>query len=110
MKRLLDYNPLTGESVTFDYGADDRLVITHSQKIDRKIDTNKALANDDDYTKQGIKNDMWHYATIPNIYIVELQQKHGVSLTRMEDRPKLFKLLNTEYKFLKTTHKTHTVK
>jgi hypothetical protein len=108
-KRLLDYDPLSGMSVTFDYGADDRLVITHSQDVSRFVDDSKALANDTDRTRRGIKNDLWHYARVPAVVIMEMKEKHGVDFYRKEDRKRVFELLNTEYQFCKTTNLTHTV-
>ena len=35
MKRILDFNPLTGESITFDYSAaTDQMILTHEQDVE----------------------------------------------------------------------------
>jgi len=111
MRRLLDHNPLTGESVIFEYeaGSDkDTLRITHEQDVSALLDGNKRLANDRDITKKGIKNDMWHYASIPNALILKWKEELGVDVFDKNDRKKVFKLLNSpEYKYLKTTDLTH---
>ena len=108
MRRLLDYNPITGERTVFEYGADDRMVITHEQDIASIIDGNKRLANDDSITAKGIKNDMWHYASIPNALIVKWKQELGVDVFNKNHRKRVFRLLNSpEYRYLKTTSKHH---
>lgn len=66
--------------------------------------------NEDEYTKRGIKEDMWHYATIPNIIQMIWLKKHGVDAWNKHHKKEVFKLLNTEYKALKYTTKKHTEK
>ena len=109
MKRLLDYNPLTGESVVFDYNeATDVLQLTHQQDVSRILDRNKELSANTDRTKKQIKNDMVHYASIPNTLILKWKQELGVDVFDTKHRKKLFKLLNDpEYRYLKTTTITH---
>ena len=108
-KRLLDYDPLSGVAVTFDYGADDQLVITHSQDVSQFLDRSQVLANDDEYSKLGIKKDLWHYAHVPALVIMEMKIKHGVDFYNPAHKQKVFELLNTDYKRCKTTNLTHTV-
>lgn len=109
-KRLLDWNPVTGERVWFDYGTDDRLVVTHEQDVEGILDMSHARAVDGEYSKRGIKNDMWHYARVPNAIILEMKQKHGVDFFDRGHAKKVFHLLNTEYARFKTTDKTHNVR
>jgi hypothetical protein len=107
MSWTLDYNPLTGERVLFDYDAhEDRMVLTHQQDVSRelKFAHEKSVS---DATKHGIKNDLWHYARVPNIVIMEMKNKHGVDFFDKNDQKKVFQLLNTEYKWCKTTDKHH---
>lgn len=112
MKRVLDYNPLTGESVIFNYDeASDRLTLTHQQDVNRILDQNKALANDSDRTKQQIKDDMVHYASVPNSVILKWQLEKGVDVFNTKHRKKVFQLLNDpEYRYLKTTEMHHDFK
>lgn len=111
-RRLLDYDPISGMSTWFDYEkSTDSMVITNEQDgshISRILDQAKAFRNDDDYSKQGIKEDWWHYARIPNGVILEMKEKHGVDLmARKIDWKKAFKVINREYPALKVTTKTH---
>lgn len=107
-KRLLDFNPLTGESVTFEYNPDDTMRITHNQDVSAILSANRDLANNDELTARGIKKDMWHYATIPNILIQKWKQEKGVDVFDKAHRKKVFSLLNSpEYAYLKTTRKHH---
>ena len=110
-KRILDYNPLTGESVTFEYNhSAKKVVINHQQNVEKIRKSVEVLANDTDRTNAGIKNDMWHYARVPNIVIMEMKNKHGVDFFDRNDYPKVLQLLNTEYSMWKTTHKNHSVR
>ena len=109
MKRVLDYNPLTGESVVFNYDdATDVLTLVHEQDVSGILDQNKALAADTDRTKKQIKDDMLHYASVPNSVILKWQLEKGVDVFNTKHRKKVFKLLNDpEYRYLKTTSITH---
>ena len=109
MKKLLDYNPLTGESVVFNYDeASDVLTLSHQQDVSRILDQNKALANDSDRSKKQVKDDMLHYASIPNSVILKWQLEKGVDVFNTKHRKKVFKLLNDpEYRYLKTTNLKH---
>jgi len=109
MKRILDYNPLTKEAVIFNYDeSSDVLTLTHEQQVNGILDQNKALANDTDRTKRQIKDDMVHYATVPNSLILKWQIEKGVDVFNTHHRKKVFELLNDpEYRFLKTTNIHH---
>ena len=110
MKLLLDYNPITGERVWFGTTNENKVTITHEQDVDHYLNLAHAQYVDDDFTKQGMKKDWWKYASIPNIIIIEMKQKHGVDLHNKNHWPKILQLLNTEYARFKTTSKTHRVR
>jgi len=112
MTRLvLDLNPISGESVYFDFDAHtDQVHITREQDVSKFLDIAHEIAVDETQTAEGIKNDMWRYAKVPNHVLVEMMTKHGVNVFDRNDDAKFFDLLNTEYKRFKTTHKTHRVK
>lgn len=111
MRRALDINPLTGETVWFEDTQDGNFSITHEQVVDDILERNKKLANDTDRTKHGIKEEWFHYATIPNIIQMKWSQEIGGDIMARENRKELFKRLNDpEFKYLKTTHARHTVK
>lgn len=111
MKLLLDYDPLSRDSVFFEFNShDDMVTITHEQDVTDSLKLAHECAVDDNMTANGIKNDMWRYAHVPNVVIVEMKQKHGVDFFSRNDASKVFDLLNTEYKAFKTTTKTHRVR
>ena len=105
---LLDYNPLTGERVYFGSTAgSNRVEITHEQDVSRHLARAHEQMVDDDQTKNGIRKDFCKYASVPNIIIIEMKQKHGVDFFDKNDWPKVLDLLNTEYSKFKTTSKVH---
>jgi hypothetical protein len=112
MKRLLDYDPISGVSCYYEH-ANEKVVLTHEQDatlVQSILDSNRRSANDDDKTKRGIKQDWWKYATIPAIVEIEWLQKYGVKLDEPAHKGRIFKLLNhPDYRYLKTTNKVHTV-
>jgi hypothetical protein len=108
MKQLLDFNPLTGEKVFFDYEeSTGRIVINHEQDVELAKDVAHHLATDGSYSSDGIKRDWWHYAKVPNIIIMDMKNRFGVNFFDKNDEKRMFELLNTEYKVFKTTEKTH---
>ena len=106
-KLLLDYNPATGEKVWFDWTADENIVLTHEQDVTQILEQSHFWQNKESKTDYGIKNDIWHYARIPNSIILEMKNKHGVDFFAEEDQSRVFHLINTEYAKFKTTHKNH---
>ena len=84
--------------------------IETTQNVSPILDGNKALANDPDYWKQGVKNDMAHYARVPDWVQVKWLNEYGYENWPMhpQNGKLLFRLLNSpEWKWLKTTEKTH---
>jgi hypothetical protein len=109
-RRLLDHNPLTGETCWYDYSHhEDKAIITHEQKVDGILEFahGKSLSH---ATAKGIKKDLWHYARVPNSIILEMKTKHGVDFFDKNDEKRMFALLNTEYARFKVTEKTHNVR
>lgn len=113
-KRLLDHDPLTGVTEYFHY---DHMTgdvhIETVQDVDPILDVNKALQNDDEYTKHGMKEEMWHFASIPIWVQVKWLNEYGRKNWPMHPNngKLLFKLLNSpEWKYLKTTGKIHLAK
>jgi hypothetical protein len=108
-RKILDYDPVTGQTVWFEYD-NDQMQITHEQDVSSVVDLAHEMAVDGVYSDEGIKRDMWHYAKIPNVVQLEMLNKFGVDINKREHHKRMFELLNTEYKFLKTTYKTHNVR
>ncbi len=109
-RRVLDYNPTTGETVYFEYNEvhdTPQVVLTHSQDVSEILKTCETARNDEDKTKRGIKLDNWKYAIIPAIIQMEMLQKYGVDFNNPDHKKEVFHLINTVYPQFKTTHKNH---
>lgn len=104
-KRIVDYDPYTGVTTTFDYDhVSDTTYIGMYQDVSVILDRNKALQNDEDYSKNGIKTEWWHMCKIPNIVIEKWKNEKGVDVLNKDHWPAVKKLLNDpEWKWLKTT-------
>jgi len=108
MKKLLDYDPLTGVSTYHEYDhSSKKTYITETQDVERFLDKNKRLANDSSYKQRGIKADHYHFATIPNVVIMQLKNDHNLDLFNKDDLKKIEKLLNFDpsFKYLKTVNR-----
>lgn len=105
---VLDYNPLTGEKVTFSYNHDnDTFTIGQHQDCTPVLEYNQRLRLESD-SKEQIKRGWLKYASIPNIVIVKWKREHGVDFFNPDHWQKVMGLINSsEYKFLKTTEITH---
>ena len=78
--------------------------IKRVQDVAPDLEMSKALANNEDATKKGIKDGMWYYGHIPNMILAQWMQQ-GVDVNDMKE---LFRMINKpEYKYLKTTTKYH---
>ena len=108
-KRILDYDPQTGVTEYFEYDSlSDTTTLSRHQDVESVLEGNKTLQNDTDYTKKGIKGSFWHYANIPLITIEKWLNEEGIDVFNKNHERKVFQKLNSpEYRFLKTTHKTH---
>jgi len=108
-KRVLDYDPTSGITTYFDYDPhNDTTLIYHEQDVTPILEMNKAMANDGDIWKEGVKNSWAHYAQIPNIVVQKWLNEHGVNLYDKNHQKAVFRLLNDpEYRYLKTTTKFH---
>lgn len=108
-KRLLSYDPLTKTTSWHDYDHSTKTTfITESQDVSAILKNNESLRNDGEYKRHGIKEDLYHYARVPNSVIVEWKQKYGVDgfSTKEDDLKKIDKLLSSpDYKYLRTVNR-----
>ena len=104
-KRIVDYDPLTGMTTTFDYDhASDTTYVGREQDISLLIESNKAMQNDIEYSKNGIKTEWWHMCKIPPLVIEKWKNEKGIDVLNKDHWKAVKKLLNDpEYKWLKTT-------
>jgi hypothetical protein len=86
-----------------------KLQVHYRQDVEPLLEYTRALRNDG-ATDHGIKNDLWHYAQIPPVIVLEMRFKHGVDIFNRDHMKKAFELINREYPYLKTTEKMHWVK
>jgi hypothetical protein len=110
MSTFLDYDPLRGVAQYQDstYG-DNRLQIHYKQDVEPILEVAKT-ERINGLTDKGIKKDLWLYARIPPVVILEMKYKHGVDVFKRDHMKKAFQLINSEYPYLKCTEKTHTVR
>jgi hypothetical protein len=111
-REIFSHDPLTGMTVWFDYNElTDEATLQYEQDVEPLLEMNKALANDTDVTKQGIKQEMWRYASIPVGLQMQWLIEEGLDIYDDNAWPQIFKKLNDpQYQYLKTTHKRHGVK
>jgi hypothetical protein len=113
MKKLLDYNPLTGQKTYFQTQAheDTFRIVTETDDSASALDYASERRADGNYTQKGIKGDMWHYAKLSAEAIMQLKSEDGIDILAPNyDKKRFFELLNTKYKRFKTTDKTHNVR
>ena len=108
-KRILDYDPFSGITTTFDYiESEDRTVIGREQDCSLILEANKVLQNEDEVWKRGVKQSWAHYCQVPNIIIEKWKKDHGVDFFNKDHEKAWLKLVNQpEYRYLKTTTKMH---
>jgi hypothetical protein len=109
MPAFIDKDPMSGLVTEVDDNHDDEIRHHFSQDVEPVLNHAKALRNDG-ITDSGIKRDMWHYAYLPPVVILKLKYEYNCDVFKREDQKKLFRLLNGEFKYLKTTELQHTVK
>lgn len=104
---LLDYNPLTGETVTFEANADGSFTIGQHQDVSPVLELNKRQALENDAHAQ-VRKGWLKYASVPNVLIVKWKQELGIDFFDENHWPKVMALINSpEYRFLKTTELVH---
>ena len=109
MPAFIDKHPISGVETYVDQNEDSAFRIHYQQDVEPTIDYAKALRNDS-LTDSGIKRDMWHYASIPPVVIMKMRFEYGVDVFNRNHQKRLFELLNSEFKYLKTTDLQHTVR
>ena len=107
VRDILDYDPLTGMSTTFNYNhTDDTFSVGCKQECSGIVEAAKEKLATADHRKQ-MKDDLIHYAYVPVAVQYEWLSKYGVDFGNRDHNKAWMRLLNTEYKHLKTTPITH---
>jgi len=106
-KRVVDYDPFNGITTYFDYDhTSDTTIVGYEQDVSRILEVNKTLQNNEEITKQGIKQSWMPYASYPPIIINKWLMEHGVNVFNKDHQRKVIELTERpEYRYLKTTTK-----
>lgn len=112
MRRLIGHDHYSGISTYHEHDSlTDKTTIIHASDSAPVLERNRALANDTDYSKNGIKQGFWLYASIPAIVQTKWLIEHGVDVYNKDHADRIGKLLNDpEYQYLKTTTGKHKFK
>lgn len=104
-KRLLDHDPDTGVSTFHAYDHDtDTTYIETVQDVAPILRRNRALANEDDYKKEGIKNEWLHIASIPIGVQHQWLKQYGVDIYKKDHWPRVKRLLmDPDWRYLRTS-------
>jgi hypothetical protein len=111
-ERLLSFDPITGLSEFHSYDElTDTTTIRTVGDCEPYLELNKAMANDDALTKDGMKSGFWLYASIPPAVQVKLLIEKGIDVYNKNHGARLSQVLeDPDYKYLKTTSKHHKFK
>lgn len=83
-----------------------KLQVHYRQDVEPILDYTANLRNAG-ATDYGIKKDLWHYAQIPPVIILEMKFKWGIDVFNKNHLKRVFELINREYPRLKCTEKQH---
>lgn len=105
MRKVFDYDPITGVTQYFHY---DELTggwgIESVQDVEPILEANKKLQNHETYSKDGIKNEFWHVATIPVVIQEKWLREDGIDIYNRDHWKKVkMKLNDPDYRYLKAT-------
>lgn len=102
MKRLLDHDPLTGITQTFE-STDDGFQVHYEQDVTPILEDNRRSFNEGKFGLQSAKSEFRHVAEIPIMVQFKWLTEMGVDVHNRDHWPKVRKLLNDpDYRYLKT--------
>ena len=104
-KTLIEYDPLTKTSTWFEGSHNGGFVIAQTQDVEAILEKTKRLANDSSYKQKGIKDDWYHFASIPTTVLHEILTKHNLDWANKDDLPKIEKIIQRDYKKFLTVDK-----
>lgn len=104
-KRLFDYDPLTNTTQWFHYDPETRTsTIETVQDVEPYINYARELQNDPEYSKQGMKDEFWHVARIPNTIIEKWMVEDGIDVFNKDHWKKVKQKLNSpDWRYLRTS-------
>jgi hypothetical protein len=107
MAKFVDYDPLRGVE-TLEDSYDGHIQLHYRQDVEPVLETAKT-ERINGLTDHGIKNDLWLYARIPPVIILEMRFKYGVDIFKRDHLKRAFEIINRDYPHLKCTEKRHTL-
>jgi hypothetical protein len=107
MPILFDYDAETGVKTMFDYDPiKDEVHLSYEQDVTGFLDRMQDIRNNPDISAKGIKEEWWHYCSIPPVVEMELMRK-GLYLHNPDDMKAILKIINSDYPYLRATDKWH---
>lgn len=110
MAKFIDYDPLRGLKTSLSYHTGEQQ-IHYEQDVEPLLDLAQIERNQGLADKAGKRGkwgeELYLYARIPPVKILEMKYKYGVDIFKKDHLKKAFELINREYPKLKTTEKTH---
>jgi hypothetical protein len=107
MSKFVSYDALRGLAHYEDRTQGGNLQLHYRQDVEPILDLARIERNDGLADKAGRKQELFLYARIPPVVILELKYKHGVDIFKRGDMKKAMELINSEYPYCKTTDKVH---
>ncbi len=105
-RRVLSYNPHTGMT-TYHAEEDGKQIISYEQDVSGALELAKALRNDEEYSKRGIKQELWHVATIPDSILMKVWVEEKCNPYTREGTKRLANIIHSKYPAFKVTTKKH---
>jgi len=107
LPQFFDFDPTTGLKTEFDYDETTGNAIIHTtQDVQASLDYAKASRNDG-LRDHGIRENWWHYCTIPPVVMLKLRAEKGLICGKPEHAKRIIEEINTNYPHLKMTQKNH---
>lgn len=107
-KELLDFDLNSGIAY-YTEDADDKIIVRSEQDLEPLLDHCSRVRNEG-LKDQGIKENWWHYCYLPHSVALEMMKKGINPYPRNDDKTatrRFFQEINTNYPYLKVTHKHH---
>lgn len=106
---FFDHDPITGTTEYFDYDhITGRIAIRTVQDVEPVVEFCKAMVNEQ-VGDANFRGEGWLYAALPMAVVGQMLRK-GINIMDSNDSKKLLDEINSNYPYLKTTHRHHSIK
>ena len=107
-REFFDYDPITGIEEYLEFTSDGKVHLTYEQDVQPYIDYAKEIANGG-HAEGNFKGEGWLYAIIPPVVQAQMF-KRGINFMDKTHTKRVLKEINTNYPWLKTTHRHHAIR